>query len=141
MCQQATKLTCIAASSNETYMIYMDAINELFKKLSEVSKHALLTSQKEMIQILIHKPLVCCFSILISHKLKVERERADWKVALSYPKIRRKGFVPYVTSQDMTNEFVLNLNPKRKKIEWNNPGTNYFFLSFCFVIKFFILSY
>ena len=61
MCQQATKLTCIAASSNETYMIYMDAINELSKKLSEVSKHALLTSQKEMIQILIHKPMVCCF--------------------------------------------------------------------------------
>ena len=61
MCQQATKLACIVASSNETYMIYMDAINELSKKLSEVSKHALLTSQKEMIQILIHKPMVCCF--------------------------------------------------------------------------------
>ena len=43
--------------------------------------------------------------------------RLKSEVALSYPKIRRKGFVPYVTSQDMTNEFVLNLNPKRKKIE------------------------
>ncbi|KAL5773753.1 hypothetical protein ACOSP7_013398 [Xanthoceras sorbifolium] len=39
MCHQATKLACITASSNEKYMIYMEALNELSKKFSEVSEH------------------------------------------------------------------------------------------------------
>ena len=45
MCQQATKLACIAASSNERYMIYMTALNDLSKKFSEVSDHSTKISQ------------------------------------------------------------------------------------------------
>ncbi|XP_050157451.1 protein FAR1-RELATED SEQUENCE 5-like [Malus sylvestris] len=37
MCHQATKLACTAASSNEAYTIFMEAIDELSKKLSEYS--------------------------------------------------------------------------------------------------------
>ncbi|CAL8101117.1 unnamed protein product [Prunus armeniaca] len=39
MCHQATKLACIAASSNEAYTTFMEAIKELSKKLSENSTH------------------------------------------------------------------------------------------------------
>ena len=37
MCQEATKLACIAAPSNEAYTVYMEALNELSKKLSKLS--------------------------------------------------------------------------------------------------------
>ncbi|XP_021804022.1 protein FAR1-RELATED SEQUENCE 5-like, partial [Prunus avium] len=45
MCHQATKLACIAASSNEAYTTFMEAINELSKKLSDNStQHATIPS-------------------------------------------------------------------------------------------------
>ena len=37
ICHQATKLACTAASSNEAYTIFMEAIDELSKKLSKYS--------------------------------------------------------------------------------------------------------
>ena len=45
MCQQVTKLACIAASSNERHMIYMTTLNDLSKKFFEVSDHSTKTSQ------------------------------------------------------------------------------------------------
>lgn len=44
---QDTKLACIAASSNEAYTIYMDSINDLSKRLSEVLKHSTSASPKK----------------------------------------------------------------------------------------------
>ncbi|KAK0608305.1 hypothetical protein LWI29_028654 [Acer saccharum] len=39
MCHQATKLAYTAASSKEKYIIYMEALNELSRKFSEVYEH------------------------------------------------------------------------------------------------------
>ncbi|KAF7121208.1 hypothetical protein RHSIM_Rhsim13G0080900 [Rhododendron simsii] len=36
MCQESTKLACLAAPSNEAYMIYIEAMNDLSKKLLKV---------------------------------------------------------------------------------------------------------
>lgn len=47
MCRQDTKLACIAASSNEAYTTYMDTINDLSKRLSEVLKHSTSASPKK----------------------------------------------------------------------------------------------
>ncbi|BBN68479.1 FAR1-related sequence 5, partial [Prunus dulcis] len=45
MCHRATKLACIAASSNEAYTTSMEAINELSKKLSDnFTQHATIPS-------------------------------------------------------------------------------------------------
>lgn len=44
---QDTKLACIAASSNEAYTTYMDTINDLSKRLSEVLKHSTSASPKK----------------------------------------------------------------------------------------------
>ncbi|KAF7129435.1 hypothetical protein RHSIM_Rhsim10G0083300 [Rhododendron simsii] len=37
MCHEATKLACLAASSNEEYTTFIEAINVLFEKIQEVS--------------------------------------------------------------------------------------------------------
>ncbi|KAL5774854.1 hypothetical protein ACOSP7_012411 [Xanthoceras sorbifolium] len=47
MCHQVTKLACIATSPNEKYMIYMEVLNELSKKLSEVFEHQTKISHKK----------------------------------------------------------------------------------------------
>ncbi|KAG5557779.1 hypothetical protein RHGRI_007884 [Rhododendron griersonianum] len=39
MCQESTKLACLAAPSNEAYMIYIEAMNDLSKKLLKVPKN------------------------------------------------------------------------------------------------------
>ncbi|KAI8550675.1 hypothetical protein RHMOL_Rhmol06G0126200 [Rhododendron molle] len=38
MCQEATKLACLAAISNEAYKIFIEGMNDLFEKIQEVSK-------------------------------------------------------------------------------------------------------
>ncbi|KAF7127807.1 hypothetical protein RHSIM_Rhsim11G0019000 [Rhododendron simsii] len=38
MCQEATKLACLAAPSNEAYTIFIEGMNDLFEKIQEVSK-------------------------------------------------------------------------------------------------------
>ncbi|KAG5541008.1 hypothetical protein RHGRI_021033 [Rhododendron griersonianum] len=38
MCQEATKLACLAAPSNEAYTIFIKGMNDLFEKIQEVSK-------------------------------------------------------------------------------------------------------
>ncbi|KAF7138769.1 hypothetical protein RHSIM_Rhsim07G0154600 [Rhododendron simsii] len=38
MCQEATKLACLAAPSNEAYKIFIEGMNHLFEKIQEVSK-------------------------------------------------------------------------------------------------------
>ncbi|KAF7150202.1 hypothetical protein RHSIM_Rhsim02G0072900 [Rhododendron simsii] len=38
MCQEATKLACLAAPSNEAYTIFIQGMNDLFEKIQEVSK-------------------------------------------------------------------------------------------------------
>ena len=45
ICHQATKLPCAAASSNEAYLIYMDGINELAKKLLDISNQPAIVCQ------------------------------------------------------------------------------------------------
>ncbi|XP_024044629.1 protein FAR1-RELATED SEQUENCE 5-like [Citrus clementina] len=47
MCHQATKLACAAASSNEAYLIYMDGINELAKKLLNISNQPATVCQQK----------------------------------------------------------------------------------------------
>ncbi|KDO35990.1 hypothetical protein CISIN_1g047372mg, partial [Citrus sinensis] len=63
MCHQATKLACVAASSNKAYLIYMDGINELAKKLLDISNQpATVCQQKD-------DP---CFSISSSQPLLLD---------------------------------------------------------------------
>ncbi|KAG5553240.1 hypothetical protein RHGRI_011187 [Rhododendron griersonianum] len=38
MCQEATKLACLPAPSNEAYKIFIEGMNDLFEKIQEVSK-------------------------------------------------------------------------------------------------------
>ncbi|KAG5528292.1 hypothetical protein RHGRI_029085 [Rhododendron griersonianum] len=38
MCQEATKLACLAAPSNEAYTIFIKGMNDVFEKIQEVSK-------------------------------------------------------------------------------------------------------
>ncbi|XP_058208154.1 protein FAR1-RELATED SEQUENCE 9-like [Rhododendron vialii] len=38
MCQEATKLACLAAPSNEAYTIFIEGMNDLFEKIQKVSK-------------------------------------------------------------------------------------------------------
>ncbi|XP_058220878.1 protein FAR1-RELATED SEQUENCE 5-like [Rhododendron vialii] len=38
MCQEATKLACLAALSNEAYIIFLESMNDLFEKIQKVSK-------------------------------------------------------------------------------------------------------
>ncbi|KAF7151782.1 hypothetical protein RHSIM_Rhsim02G0114200 [Rhododendron simsii] len=38
MCQEATKLACLAAPSDEAYKIFIEGLNDLFEKIQEVSK-------------------------------------------------------------------------------------------------------
>ncbi|KAG5534066.1 hypothetical protein RHGRI_022264 [Rhododendron griersonianum] len=39
MCQESTKLACLAAPSNEAYAIYIEAMNDLSKKLLKVTSY------------------------------------------------------------------------------------------------------
>ncbi|KAL5754710.1 hypothetical protein ACOSP7_022930 [Xanthoceras sorbifolium] len=62
MCHQATKLACIAASSNEKYIIYMEALNELSTKFSEGRKKDVESSRriKSSIEVALKKKKRTC---------------------------------------------------------------------------------
>ncbi|KAL5818931.1 hypothetical protein ACOSQ4_022773 [Xanthoceras sorbifolium] len=47
MCHQATKLACVATSSNEAYKTYMETLKELSKKLSDVYEDQIDVLQKK----------------------------------------------------------------------------------------------
>ncbi|XP_024042736.1 protein FAR1-RELATED SEQUENCE 5-like [Citrus clementina] len=125
MCHQATKLACAAASLNEAYLIYMDGINELAKKLLDISNQpATVCQQKD-------DP---CFSISSSQPLLLDPNISQTKgrkkdvnntgriksgIELALGKKKRKCNSCGKLGHDKR---ICPLNPSRKSIEISNPG-------------------
>ena len=124
MCHQATKLACAAASSNEACLIYMDGINELAKKLLDISNQpATVCQQKD-------DP---CFSISSSQPLLLDPNISQTKgrkkdvnntgriksgIELALGKKKRK----YNSCSKLGHDkHICPLNPSRKSIEISNP--------------------
>ena len=125
MCHQATKLGCVAASSNKAYFIYMDGINELARKLLDISNQpATVCQQKD-------DP---CFSISSFQPLLLDPNISQTKgrkkdvnntgriksgIELALGKKKRKCNSCGKLGHDKR---IFPLNSSRKSIEISNPG-------------------
>ena len=111
ICHQATKLGCVAASSNKAYFIYMDGINELAKKLSDISNQPATVWQQKDDLALVSVHLNHYFWIQIFHKPRVGRKMlttlAKSKVVLSWLLERKIRSAIYAVNLDMISVFVL----------------------------------
>ncbi|KAG5540466.1 hypothetical protein RHGRI_020619 [Rhododendron griersonianum] len=104
MCQEATKLACLAAPSNEAYTIFIEGMNDLFEKIQKVSKVS---------------PIEICVDK--DNEKSIEPSRAE--ILLLDPNISQckgrkkdvKGKAATTQSERLKSGIEMSLNKKKRK--------------------------
>ncbi|KAL5766371.1 hypothetical protein ACOSP7_016988 [Xanthoceras sorbifolium] len=124
-CHQATKLACVAASSNEAYKTYMETLKELSKKLSDVYEDQIDVLQKKDdpgTQIHSSPSLLLDPNISQTKGRKKDNKnlgRLKSGIELAFNKKKRQYALCRKFGHDKR---ICASNPKRRKIESTNFG-------------------